>query len=213
MSGHGERSRVALTFDMEHPSRGDQRPDAPARLLDTLSVTHTRASFFVQGRWARSHPALARRVVDEGHLLGSHSHFHAPLPFLSDDGVRADLASSAQALEQVTGADPRPWFRCPFGAGHDDPRILGLLREAGYRNVHWNVDPADWEVGRAPDEVVDSVVAGVREVGDGAIVLLHTWPAATPQAVPTLIERLAADGASFVGVDELVDAVLPGSRG
>ena len=26
--------------------------------------------------------------------------------------------------------DPRPWFRCPFGAGHDDPRVLARLEAA-----------------------------------------------------------------------------------
>jgi len=213
MSGHGEGSRVALTFDMEHPSRSSQRADGPARLLDTLAGTTTRATFFVQGRWARSHPELARRVADEGHLVANHSHFHAPLPYLTDDGIRADLASSTEAVQQVMGADPRPWFRCPFGAGHDDARVLSLLDEAGYRNVHWNVDPSDWEAGRTVDEIVDAVVEGVHEVGDGAIVLMHTWPSATPDAVPLLIERLARDGAQFVGVDELVKVAPAGNRG
>jgi peptidoglycan-N-acetylglucosamine deacetylase len=198
-------SQVALTFDMEHPSRSDQAADAPQRLLDTLRARGARATFFVQGRWARSHPDVAAKVVTDGHLVGNHSHFHAPLTSLTDEGVRADIAASGEALLQVMGVDPRPWFRCPFGAGHDDERVLGLISDAGYHNVHWNVDPADWEPGRTSDEIVDAVVAGVTGVGEGeaAVVLLHTWPRATPDAVGALIDRFGEEGRQLVGLDEL----------
>jgi peptidoglycan/xylan/chitin deacetylase (PgdA/CDA1 family) len=214
MSGQGERARVALTFDMEHPSRVDQRCDSPARLLDALAASGTRATFFIQGRWARSHPDLARRVATDGHLVGSHSHFHAPLPLLTDDGIRSDLAAAADAVAETTGVDPRPWFRCPFGAGHDDERVLARVAEAGFRDVHWNVDPADWEPGRSSGEIVSTVVGRVQEVGDAAIVLMHTWPAATPDAVTTVVGKLSDLGCTLVGVDDLLGVEQrPGSRG
>ena len=203
MGGAGQRRRVALTFDMEHPSRSDQREDAPSRLLDVLRRGHTRATFFIQGRWARSHPDVARRVRTDGHLIGSHSHFHAPLPYLTDEGIHADLESAAAALEEVTGVDPRPWFRCPFGAGHDDDRVLAAVAATGHRDVHWDVDPQDWQEGRTVDEVVDTVVAGVRRVGDGAIVLMHSWPDVTVATLPQVIDGLRAAGAELVRVDGL----------
>jgi peptidoglycan/xylan/chitin deacetylase (PgdA/CDA1 family) len=193
---------VALTFDMEHPSRRDQSPTSPGRLLDVLAQQATPATFFIQGRWARSHPDLARRVASDGHLVGSHSHFHAPMTELTDHGIHADVDASTQALQDVVGVDPTPWFRCPFGAGHDDQRVLDLLRERGYRNVHWNVDAADWEPGRTPDEVTAAVTEGVESV-DAAVVLMHTWPTATPAALPSMIQRLSAAGYHFVTLAEL----------
>jgi peptidoglycan-N-acetylglucosamine deacetylase len=202
--GTGSRS-VALTFDMEHPSRRDQSPDSPALVLDALVAAGVTATFFIQGRWARSHPALARRVVDEGHLVGSHSHFHAPLPHLTDDGIRADVEAATDALLDVVGVDPHPWFRCPFGAGHDDDRILAVLTDCGYRNVHWNVDAADWEPGRPVADVVDAVVEGTHGVGGAAVVLMHTWPTVTAKALPALIERLSSVGHTFVTVAHLAD--------
>jgi peptidoglycan/xylan/chitin deacetylase (PgdA/CDA1 family) len=198
---------VALTFDMEHPSRRDQSPESPGRLLDALAQHSASATFFIQGRWARSHPDLARRVASDGHLVGSHSHFHAPLPELTDHGIRADVDASTQALQDVVDVDPRPWFRCPFGAGHDDLRVLDALSHCGYRNVHWNVDTGDWEPGRTPTQVAAAVIDGVGTV-DTAVVLMHTWPTATPAALPSMIQRLSAAGYSFVTLAELSDDEL-----
>jgi peptidoglycan/xylan/chitin deacetylase (PgdA/CDA1 family) len=201
-------SVVALTFDMEHPSRRDQSPDSPARLLDALAAADVTATFFIQGRWARSHPDLARRVAADGHVVGSHSHFHAPLPHLTDGGIRADLEAAAEALREVVGTDPVPWFRCPFGAGHDDPRVLAALADSGYRNVHWNVDPADWEPGRRVPDVVSCVVDGCLATTDAAVVLMHTWPIVTPKALPAMIEQLRAAGCTFATVAQLTDDQL-----
>ncbi|MFZ0322556.1 MAG: polysaccharide deacetylase family protein [Actinomycetes bacterium] len=195
--------RVALTFDMEHPSRARHDPANPGRMLDALQAAGARATFFVQGRWARSEPDTARRVVDEGHLLGCHSHHHAPLVSLTDDGVRRDVEAASSALAQVTGVSPRPWFRCPFGAGHDDPRVLGLLDECGYRNVHWNVEPQDWLEDKTVDQLTASVLDDVVRKGDSAVVLLHSWPSVTAAALPTLIAELTARGYELVGVDSL----------
>jgi len=182
---------VALTFDMEHPSRAGHYAAAPQRILDALAETGTRATFFVQGRWARAEPALARRVVAEGHLLGCHSHFHAPLDALTDEGIQRDVTSAARALVEVTGQDPRPWFRCPFGAGHDDARVLAALGRCGFTNVHWNVEPQDWLEECTPQQLLDSVLSGVANVGDGSIVLLHSWPTATADALPQLLHDLS----------------------
>ena len=59
--------RVALTFDAEHPDRPWCPPGNAEHLLDVLADQDTRATFFIQGRWAESQPAAAKRIADEGH--------------------------------------------------------------------------------------------------------------------------------------------------
>jgi peptidoglycan-N-acetylglucosamine deacetylase len=199
----GSGVRVALTFDAEHPDR----PGCPAGVADlilaTLEREDVRATFFVQSRWAMSQPATARRIADDGHLVGNHSTFHARMPLLSDDGIRADVTEAEHAIGELTGADPRPWFRCPFGAGSDDARVLGALAELGYRNVHWDVEPFDWDPATSADDVTSRTLSGVSDRGDGAVVLLHTWPASTGDALARTIDALRHAGAAFVTVDEL----------
>ena len=201
--------RVALTFDAEHPDRPSGRPDHAARILDALAAAGARATFFVQGRWALAYPSLARRIAEEGHLIGNHSHFHARISLFSDDGIRADVVEGHEAVVASTGVDPRPWFRCPFGDGHDDPRVLGILGELGYRNVFWRVMVEDWEPARTWPVLLRDVVAGVEAFGDGGVVLLHTWPEGTAEAVPPVLRTLRERGAAFVGVDELPEELLP----
>jgi peptidoglycan/xylan/chitin deacetylase (PgdA/CDA1 family) len=195
--------RVALSFDAEHPDRPGCPPGAVERILDDLAAPGLRATFFVQGRWALAYPAIARRIAEDGHLVGCHSHFHAEMPLLSDAGLASDLASAGEAIEAATGVDPRPWFRCPFGAGSDDPRVLDAVAAAGYRHVGWHVAVDDWEPDRTGDAIAADALRGVAAHGDGAVVLLHTWPGATADAMPTILEGLRARGAATVAVDEL----------
>src|SRR5512138_1341071 len=142
MATSGPPFRVALTFDAEHPDR-PSAPGVQERLLDLLAAGAVPATFFIQGRWAEAYPATARRIPREGHLVGSHSHYHARMPLLNVRGLRSDLAAAQEAVIDATGVDPRPWFRCPFGAGASDARVQRLVREAGYRHVGWHVAGID----------------------------------------------------------------------
>jgi peptidoglycan-N-acetylglucosamine deacetylase len=191
--------RVALTFDTEHPDRPCSGKSL-GHILSTLAETGIRATFFVQGHWARSFPDDARAIVETGHLVGNHSHHHAPMDALTDEGFAADVREAEEALIAFAGADPRPWFRCPFGAGMKDPGVLRRLEALGYRHVGWDVDPRDWSEAEDAAGIEAAVTAGV--IGD-AIVLMHSWPDATAAALPRVVERLTSRGAEFVTVEAL----------
>ncbi len=199
--------RVALTFDAEHPDRPWCPPGNTERILDVLGEEAVQASFFIQGRWAESQPATARRIATDGHVIGHHSHYHARMPLLGDDGLRSDILDAQAVIERTTGVDPRPWFRCPFGAGSDDARVLAVLADLGYRNVHWDVELEDWESTRTGAAITQDALPAVEARGDGAVVLLHTWPGGTGDAISPMINGLRALGATFVPIDEL--EVLP----
>ena len=168
--------RVALTFDAEHPDRPWCPPGNAERILGHARRPGVRATFFVQGRWAQAQPETARRIADEGHLIGHHSHYHARMTLLCDDGLRRTSRTGRRRSTAATGVDPRPWFRCPFGDGHDDPGCWEHRRRLGYRDVHWHVELEDWEPWRTGEAIAADAIEGVRAYGDGAVVLLHTWP-------------------------------------
>jgi peptidoglycan/xylan/chitin deacetylase (PgdA/CDA1 family) len=193
--------RAALTFDTEHPDR----PNAgrTERVVEVLAAAGVRATFFLQGRWVEAEPTVARSVVDGGHLVGSHGFYHARMSYMTDDGIHHDVERAEAAIRQLAGADPRPWFRCPFGDGCLDARVLAGLDAAGYRHVGWHIDTQDWRDGLTAEELERCVRDGVRSVGDGAIVLLHGWPAVTPKAVERLLAAAPDDGVRYVGIDEL----------
>jgi peptidoglycan-N-acetylglucosamine deacetylase len=195
-------TRIAITIDTEHPDNPCTPGNLPG-MLDALEGAGARATFFVQGRWAASHPALARRIAEDGHLVGNHSKSHAPMDMLTDEGIETSLREAEEMIEAAAGVNPRPWFRCPYGDGGDDPRVLAAIDRAGYRHIGWNIDTADWEPGRTADEFIDRVLRGHAERGDGGIVLMHSWPDITAATLPLLLEQLRGAGADVVGVDEL----------
>jgi peptidoglycan/xylan/chitin deacetylase (PgdA/CDA1 family) len=196
--------RVALTFDAEHPDRPSQ-DRVEERLLNALDRRSTSATFFIQGRWAEAYPSTARRIAESGHLVGSHSHYHARMALLTKAGLRSDIVAAERAIIDATGVNPRPWFRCPFGSGSGDQRVQSVVRKAGYRHVGWHVIGRDWPPERTATEVEDAIVEGCLAYGDGAIVLLHSWPDRTLGAIDGAIKRLSGQGATFVRIDGLDD--------
>ena len=196
------RFRVALTFDAEHPDR-PHRPRATEAVLDLLDAEGIKATFFLQGRWVEASPHLARRVADDGHLVANHSFYHARMPLLSPVGFAEDVRAAETVIRDVTGVDPRPWMRFPFGAGADEALLVDRLPALGYRHVGWDVEVYEWDPGCSTRDVVVRAVDGVTAHGDGAIVLLHTWPYHCAPALDEIVARLRGDGWSFVGVDEL----------
>jgi peptidoglycan-N-acetylglucosamine deacetylase len=172
-------------------------------MLDELERREVRATFFLQGRWIEAYPETARRVEPAGHLVGSHSFYHARMSLLSGKGFDTDVRDAEGTIRDALGIDPRPWFRLPFGNGSDLPPLHRRLGALGYENVHWHVSPAEWEPTATERQVEDDVVAGALAHGDGAVVLLHTWPRPALAALPGIVDRLRDAGAELVRLDEL----------
>jgi peptidoglycan/xylan/chitin deacetylase (PgdA/CDA1 family) len=194
--------RVALTFDAEHPDR-PHRIGGSERVLDRLDASGVTATFFIQGRWAEAFPELARSLADRGHLIGNHSFYHARMPLLSAPGLASDVRAAERAIVAATGVNPRPWFRCPFGAGSDDPTVRAGLARLGYREIGWDVEGFDWHIGRRGRGMAREMVAATVAHGDGAVLLLHPWTTATEHGLEPLIDGLRDAGATFVRLDAL----------
>jgi len=126
---------LALTFD-DGPN-----PAWTPKLLDTLAEHGVRATFFMVGRYAEAEPALVRRVVEAGHLVGNHSWSHPNLAITAAGVVREQLARTSSTLEQIIGA-PIRFFRPPFGGRR--PVVLRIARELGMTPVLWNAITNDW---------------------------------------------------------------------
>jgi peptidoglycan/xylan/chitin deacetylase (PgdA/CDA1 family) len=180
---------VHLTFDAEHPNRPHQRVAGAEAVLDVLGAHGVLATFFLQGRWASAHPRVARRIADEGHVIGSHSNAHVRMTRLSDQGIAAEVSESRERILDATGVDPTPYFRCPYGDGHEDPRVRAAIEGLQYRLIGWDVDAEDWNEAHDTTHLVAAVRAGLSARSSAPpIVLLHTWPAPTPSVVQQVIE-------------------------
>ncbi len=85
---------VALTFD-DGPVAGQTD-----KILDVLAQKQVKATFFMLGGRVKAQPALARRVKDEGHLVGNHSLGHKNLPKEKPAEIRRQIAGGASAIRE-----------------------------------------------------------------------------------------------------------------
>ncbi len=198
---------VALTVDVEDPDqRGHGSPDQVLSMVEAMDAAGVRATFFLQGRWVDANPEAASSIGAAGHLVGNHSYFHTDTRLLTSEGVRADVTRGQSAIETALGVDARPWYRLPYGAGAESPRIKRQLRALGYRHVGWDVDVHDYAMDSA-DALVPALEQAIAEReragATHAIVLLHSWPPATAAAMSDLCRFLLERCDGTVTVDEV----------
>ena len=104
---------------------------AVPRLLSLFDELGVPGVIFSVARDARTEQKLLRETVAAGHEVASHSMTH-PQPFrtLPDAALATEIAVSRERLAEVTGTEIAG-FRAP--AWDVDARVLGAVRDAGYR--------------------------------------------------------------------------------
>jgi polysaccharide deacetylase family protein (PEP-CTERM system associated) len=102
------------------------------RLLDILAAAEARATFFMLGCIARRHPALAHRIVAEGHELASHGRDHDRVDRLTPAAFRADIRESKKILEDAGGIAIRGYRAPTFSIGSGSLWAHAILAEEGY---------------------------------------------------------------------------------
>ncbi|KAI8053186.1 hypothetical protein BDF22DRAFT_683177 [Syncephalis plumigaleata] len=139
----------ALTFD-------DGPSDMTSALLDTLSLRHVKATFFVVSDSLRQgdRPEVLRRAYNEGHQIALHSRTHAHLADLPHEQVYAEIKDNLDDVAAIIGAHPR-YFRCPYGECGGS--VLDVLHELGLIPIQWNVDTKDFEAGHTGDDTLQVV--------------------------------------------------------
>lgn len=186
---------VALTFNLYW---GEEVPGA---VLDILKESQVTATFFVTGPWARAHPDVARRIVDEGHQLGNGGYNYVNLTEYGREFVREQLEKGERALTEVTGVTPKV-FRPP-GGDYDD-QVLAQAREMGYRVVLWSLDSHDWM-----NPGTDHILSQVKDnLSPGAVLLFHANdpPGDTLPALEKVIDLLREREYRMVTVEALFGA-------
>jgi chitooligosaccharide deacetylase len=151
---------VLLTFD-DGPD-----PRFTPQVLDVLGEAGVKATFFCVGRRALAWPELVRRIVAEGHGIGSHTMTHPDLSSIGPLAAVANVRAGRRAVERALGA-PVPRFRAPFGRLGVSGRIA--LAVCRLEHEHWDLDPEDW----APEAEANALAAKIRHLAPDAVVLLH----------------------------------------
>lgn len=114
-------------------SRFESRVDSQVtRLLELLTQSTARATFFVLGWVAKRHPELIRVIAHAGHEIASHGWDHARVTHQTPRVFRESIRRTKALLEDISG-DPVLGFRAPsFSIVPDREWALDVLIEEGH---------------------------------------------------------------------------------
>ena len=195
--GKSNTNQVALTFD--------DGPDSyyTERVLEILKDHDIPATFFLVGSNINIYPDVVKKIVEDGHVIASHSWSHPDLYKLNKEELILQIKDTEKAIKDQTDVSIR-FIRPPWGFVSD--MLIQTAQEMNYKIVNWNVDSIDWR-----DQNVDQILINtIPNISNDSIILFHSAGGrdqnldATINVLPELIETLKMNGYSFVTVDELL---------
>ncbi|WBL17609.1 polysaccharide deacetylase family protein [Sutcliffiella sp. NC1] len=171
--GHEDKKMVSFIVNVAWGN--EYIPD----MLETLKKHEIKATFFLEGRWVKENPSIAKMIVDAGHEVGNHSYSHPNMKTLGANAVRDQLLKTNSVIEATTGVKVK-WFAPPSGSFRQE--VVEIAKQYNMGTIMWSVDTIDWQRPE-PNVIVDRVMGKVHP---GAIILMHpTDP--TSKSLETLI--------------------------
>src|SRR3569833_1028599 len=101
-------------------------------VLALVAESGVKATFFTLGGVAQRHPALIRRIVEQGHELASHGWDHQRVFTMDAASFGADLARTRATLEDAGGVAVTGYRAPSFSLDRRTPWAHRVLAEQGY---------------------------------------------------------------------------------
>lgn len=170
-------------------------------ILDVLEKEKVPATFFITGHYIEEEPALVKRMVNNGHIIGNHSYYHPDFTTMSKTEIDRELQMVEDKVAEITDQKEMKYVRPPRGTFNE--QTLEWTNELGYISVFWSLAFKDWETNKqkgwkyAYEQITD-------QIHPGAILLLHTVSEDNAQALEKVIQKLKDDGYQFKSLDDLL---------
>ncbi|HET9852902.1 MAG TPA: polysaccharide deacetylase family protein [Candidatus Limnocylindrales bacterium] len=189
---------VALTFD------DGTNPENTAQILRILKQFKVNATFFPTGRSMERFPKVWRAVARANYPIANHTYAHGELSGKCFDVQRRELSRAAAVFDEQHLLQ-FPAMRPPYEL-FDDTTAVAAAAEGLQAVILWNIDTRDWQGASAA-----SIRREALHGGRGSIILMHTGPEATAEALPGIIRGFKARGFRFVTIGEMlgIDGPVP----
>lgn len=147
---------VYITFD------DGPHPTITHFVLDQLKEYNAHATFFCIGKNIVEYPDVYKRILDEGHTTGNHTHNHL-------NGWKNTTEDYLKNIKQAAELIHPKLFRPPYGRIKQKQASI-LLNEEGYNIYMWSVLSADFDKDITPDKCLENVLSNLMP---GSIVVFH----------------------------------------
>ena len=176
-----EAKEVYFTFD------DGPHPTITPMVLDTLKEYNAKATFFCIGKNVRNHPAIYRRILDEGHAIGNHTYNHLNGWKTKDAAYIKNVIVAAEYIDSKL-------FRPPYGR---ISKFQITQLQPAYKIIMWDVLSGDFDINLTPQKSLQYVVTNASP---GSIIVFHDSEKALPRlqyALPRSLKFLAEKGYTF----------------
>jgi peptidoglycan/xylan/chitin deacetylase (PgdA/CDA1 family) len=194
---------IAMTFD-------DGPSEYTGELLDKLRAAGAKATFFVgannNGRQIDQGPvwaALIRRMVDEGHQVGSHTWSHPHMDNITTEERKLEMTKTERAIANIINRYPT-YMRPPYSQC-DTPGCRQDMIGMGYNVIGCLVDTEDWRHVRnftASVEVVKERFRSFNSMPFSIICQHDIIQDSVRVLTPVVLDQIKAKGLKAVTVGE-----------
>ena len=215
-SGIRDAHTIALTFD--------DGPNAnTGAVLDVLKANNVKATFFIVGRMAKTHPETLARIAAEGNLLANHSASHPELTGRFDNDPSALIYQLKEVHEQIAPLMKQTdvlYFRAPYVYWRSAHAAI-LNADPVLRNyvgpIYWDIggdlsmrdgyvmSSADWACWKHKWSAQTCAKGYLREIRrvNGGVVLMHCIHGQSADLVAAVVPPLIEEDYNFVRLDQM----------
>lgn len=147
---------IYLTFD-DGPT-----PNVTERVLEMLKSYKAKATFFLIGKNAVEHPEIVQKILNDGHIVGNHTHNHLKGSKTSTENYVKNMEMAEKILPKTS------LFRPPYG--RITKKQAQQILDKDYKIVMWDVLSGDFDTKLNPEKSLKKVL---KHTKNGSIVVFH----------------------------------------
>ena len=110
-------------------------------MLDIFKKYDIKTTFFIGGTWAKENPETLKRIVGEGHEIGSHGTNHKEHGKISYEQNLTEIQTCHEIVKHITGVEME-LFAPPGGSYNKNTTTAAEF--LGYKTIMWTRDTIDW---------------------------------------------------------------------
>lgn len=188
--GHPEKQMTAFLINVSWGT------EYIPTILNILKEKNIKATFFIEGKWAKENSDFVKMIDEQGHTIGNHAYNHPNMAHLSKQEMAEQIRQTNDIIKAITGKTPK-WFAPPSGSFND--QVVKVADSMHMQTILWTVDTIDWK-----NPTVSVMVNRVKSnIHLGAMVLMHPT-SSTAQGLASMITTVKEKGYKIGTIEKLL---------
>ena len=188
--GHPKKDMVAFLINVSWGT--EYIPD----ILTILKEENIKATFFIEGKWAKENAEHVKMIFEEGHVIGNHAYSHPDMARLSNQAILDEINQTNDVIKAIIKEEPK-WFAPPSGSFSD--HVVDIASNLNMETVLWTVDTIDWK-NPSTSVMINRVM---KNIHPGATILMHPTSSIT-NGLETLIKEIKDENYELGTIENLL---------